>query len=136
MSGEINLSVLLENLRPQLLDDEIVFCTFPNSSYGQHRDLNPIVSVQEPEGLTLLISKATADNHQLTYNSIFRRISLKVHSSLDAVGLTAVCATALAKHGVSANVVAGYFHDHIFVQSELADVAMSVLESLAMQHSR
>ncbi len=63
-----------------------------------------------------------AEKAQLAYESKFNQITLTVHSSLDAVGLTAAVATKLASYGISANVVAAYYHDHIFVQTEKADV--------------
>ena len=61
----------------------------------------------------------------------FRRITLTVHSSLEAVGLTASISAALAAEGISANVVAAYFHDHVFVPEERADDALAALRKLA-----
>jgi hypothetical protein len=58
-------------------------------------------------------------------------ISLTIHSSLAAVGLTAAIASALAEQGISANVVAAYFHDHLFVPWEQRLQAMAVLSALA-----
>ena len=58
-------------------------------------------------------------------------ISLNVHSSLDAVGLTAAFSNRLAEYGISANVVAGFYHDHIFVHSELAEKAIRALGEIA-----
>jgi hypothetical protein len=54
-----------------------------------------------------------------------------VHSSLDAVGLTAAVANKLASREISANVVAAYYHDHIFVRKEKADIAMAALEEFS-----
>ena len=61
---------------------------------------------------------------------MFCCIVLTVHSSLNAVGLTAAVAGALAAAGISANVVAAHYHDHIFVPSERAVDALAVLEQL------
>ncbi|HEX8350737.1 MAG TPA: ACT domain-containing protein, partial [Hymenobacter sp.] len=58
-------------------------------------------------------------------------ITLTVHSSLEAVGLTAAFARALARGNVSCNVVAAYYHDHIFVAAQDADKAMRLLQELA-----
>ena len=73
---------------------------------------------------TLIVSVDAADKAQLAYESTFKQITLTVHSSLDAVGLTAAVSTKLTSHGISANVVAAYYHDHIFVQTEKADKAL------------
>lgn len=64
-----------------------------------------------------------------------RQITLTVHSSLDAVGLTAAFATELTRHGISANVVAGYYHDHIFVAEKDAERAVAALEALSSRYS-
>jgi len=58
------------------------------------------------------------------------RISLTVHSALAAVGLTAAVATALAREGIPANVVAGYFHDHLFVPWDRRAAALAALRGL------
>jgi uncharacterized protein len=57
-------------------------------------------------------------------------LTLTVHSALEAVGLTAAVATALAAAGIPANVLAGFYHDHILVPEERADEAIAVLRSL------
>jgi hypothetical protein len=61
---------------------------------------------------------------------VFRCITLSVHSSLDAVGLTAVVATQLAAHNISANVIAAFYHDHVFVPAPHADAALAALQAL------
>ena len=50
-----------------------------------------------------------------------------MQSALAAVGLTAAIATALAKVGISANVIAGYHHDHIFVPWSRRYEALAIL---------
>jgi hypothetical protein len=134
MSGERDLNQLLATMSPVLIDREFVFVTFENARYGDHSELQPFAAVDEPEGLTLLVPKSCADEQQLSYDSIFKGITLRVHSSLGAVGLTAAFAAQLATHSISANVLAGYFHDHIFVQSSEANNALVALESLAEKH--
>lgn len=94
------------------------------------RELNPIVTVHEKEGLTLVLEEAIAQAAGL--EMVFRCawITLHVHSDLQAVGLTAAFSTALGQSNISCNVVAGAFHDHIFVPVERADEAMSVLRTM------
>jgi uncharacterized protein len=131
MSGEKDLHKLLRNMSPELVAGEFVFCSFENSGYGDHAQLQPVASFTENEGLTLVIPRATADRYALHYESVFSCITLRVHSDLAAIGLTAAFATKLTQHGISANVIAGYFHDHIFVQQELAQKALAAINELA-----
>ncbi|GAB4250646.1 ACT domain-containing protein [Deferrisoma sp.] len=131
MSGEKDLGKLLGSLAPVLRDGEYVFCTFPGARYGDYADLEPVASVLEAEGLTLVVPKPRADERGLGYEGVFRWIALRVHSSLEAVGLTAAFSGRLAERGISANVVAGYHHDHIFVPKAQAEEALEALEELA-----
>lgn len=93
--------------------------------------LSPLATFQEQEGMTLVLDLDVADQAGLAFESVFRCITLGVHSSLDAVGLTAVVANALAQRGISANVIAAYHHDHIFVPVQRAHDALVALESLS-----
>ena len=125
MSGEVNLEVLLNNMRPVLNTGDYVFC---NVSSFDKIDLKQIIgSFKEEEGITLIISKAYADRLGLNYSNIMSWITLRIHSSLEAVGLTAVFSSILSKNNISCNVIAGYYHDHIFVLKEDAKKAVEVL---------
>jgi hypothetical protein len=94
---------------------------------------HPLACFVEPEGLTLVLTQESADLQDLPYQGTFHCISLQVHSSLEAVGLTAAVASKLATHGISANVIAGFYHDHVFVSSLRSDHALRLLESLSTQ---
>ena len=127
LAGEKNLDNLLRSMSPVLIEGDYVFCTIKNSKYGDFAESRPIASFAEAEGLTLVLLKETAESFGLSHEGVFRCISLGIHSSLDAVGLTAAVAGKLAAHGIAANVIAAYYHDHVFVQSELADRAIGIL---------
>jgi hypothetical protein len=130
MSGENDLATLLSSMAPELLPESYVFVSFADGVYGQHANLEPIAAIREAEGLTLIIPRALADGRQLAYAAVFRQITLNVHSSLESVGLTAAVATKLAAYGISANVVAGYFHDHLFVPDDRAAEALRALDAI------
>ncbi|MBA3667539.1 MAG: hypothetical protein H0W65_07445 [Sphingomonas sp.] len=61
------------------------------------------------------------------------RLTLEVQSSLFAVGLTGVFAMALAHQGISANVIAGALHDHIFVPWGRRQEALAALVALSAE---
>jgi uncharacterized protein len=131
MSGIIDLAQLLASMKPELSQDEFVFCSLdgPLEAYVH---LAPLATFCEAEGLTLVLTKAVASGAALAFEQTFKRITLTVHSSLDAVGLTAAVATKLTSKGISANVIAAYYHDHIFVPSAQAQEALSALQELSI----
>lgn len=129
--GESNLSELLKDMSPVSVVGEFVFTTMPNARYGDHSELNPIASFKESEGLTLVVPKQCADEYHIAYDGVFSAITLQVHSSLEAVGLTAAFSGVLTENGISANVIAGFYHDHIFVPQGSAEKAMEAILSLA-----
>jgi hypothetical protein len=87
--------------------------------------------IVEAEGITVIAPVADLLGAGIACADPWARISLTVHSDLAAVGLTAAIATALAAKGISANVVAGFFHDHVFVRWDRRAEAMAVLKDLA-----
>lgn len=129
MSGEKDLAVLLQNMEPVVNAGEYVFCTIENVS-----GIPDIEKVQfffrETEAVTLILERSIADEWNMAYSYISSWITLNIHSSLEAVGLTAAFANALKQENISCNVVAAYFHDHIFVAKEDALDAMKALHAL------
>lgn len=117
-------------MSPALTTGEFVFCCLPGGAAGDHVGLGAVATVVEDEGLTLVLPRERAAEAGLAFDSVFRRITLNVHSSLDAVGLTAAVSRQLTDHGISANVVAGYYHDHFFVQTERAEDALAAMRAL------
>ncbi len=89
-----------------------------------------VASIRESEGLSVIMEEAAAQRSNL--EPLFRCawITLSLTSDLQAVGLTAAFAAALGNAGIGCNVVAGAFHDHIFVPIDLAEQAMHELRSL------
>ena len=129
MTGPVsNLATMLRSMEPVLHDGVYAYCSVPHDN--RLACLSPVVTVREQEGLTLVIPEARALAAGLPV--LFRAawISLTVHSDLQAVGLTAAFSTALGQAGISCNVVAGAFHDHIFVPVAQAQQTMAVLRAL------
>ncbi len=127
MSGETDLDVLLRSLSPAILPGEYVYLSFEHAHYGDHTELEPIASFLEQEGLTLVVekSKAIANGHD--FEGVMACITLGVHSSLLAVGLTAAITSRMTQAGISANVIAGFYHDHFFVPADKGTQAVSAL---------
>jgi hypothetical protein len=140
MSAITNLKQLLIHMAPEFQPAaEFVFCTFPDQKYGAYAELEPLCAYQEnqeKEGLTLILPRTQADRAGISYDGSYRAITLQVHSSLEAVGLTAAVAAKLTAHNISANVVAAYHHDHIFVSTAQAEQAVQALRDLSAELAR
>ena len=123
--------MLLKILNPSASDESFVFCPVPvMPESAALAALDPWAVIKEDEGITLILEKECADSRGLAYESTFGRITLQVYSSLDAVGLSAAVAASLADAGISANIVAGYYHDHIFVPKTHIETALNVLRGM------
>lgn len=131
MSGETNIRKLLQTMSPAQIAGEYVLVTTPLANPIKVSD--PIGCFREAEGITYILPQSQADQLNLTYDGVMAWITLQVHSSLHAVGLTAAVSTALADAGISCNVVAAFYHDHLFVPIAEVGRAMIVLEKLAQQ---
>jgi len=113
-AGESDLEQLLKTLNPILHRDRYTF--------GPASDLalppEAFALVREDEGVTIIAADRAGE---------WARISLGVHSSLDAVGLTAELSRRLAGAGISANIVAAVRHDHFFVPWKRREEARDLL---------
>lgn len=129
MSGKTNLSELLSEMNPQLHEGDYVFVSVSDSFSINLHDV--LASFREQEGVTLVLEKQKADELSLKYHYVASWITLNVHSSLEAVGLTAAVSKVLAENKISCNVVAAYYHDHIFVDKQNDKRAIEVLKQLS-----
>ena len=129
MSVEHNLKKLVKGMTPKLNDGEYVFATVDDLS-SIDASL-AICTFKEAEGITLVINRQKADQLELKYDFVANWITLQIHSSLEAIGLTAVFSTELAVKNISCNVIAGFYHDHIFVSTKDSIRAIETLENLS-----
>jgi uncharacterized protein len=134
MTDSHDLMHLLRSMDPALNPGSYVFVTLPA---GQSLSPNDIVaSIREPEGVSAVVAADVAQREGLPSQFQCAWITLTVHSALDAVGLTGAFSMALGSAGISCNVVAGAFHDHIFVPVERANDALGVLRALQVGAGR
>jgi len=128
-----DLSRLLRSMEPVLNPGTFVFTSVKDVAEVDAGTI--IASVREPEGLSIVMRESDAREKGLPI--LFRAawITLTVPSDLEAVGLTAAFASALGAAGISCNVVAGAYHDHIFVPVESSERAMLALRKLQADSS-
>ena len=126
MLAETNLEKLLQSMQPVLKKGIFVFANVPLDKEQQAKDCC-IQYFQEEEGMASILRKEDAKHLGLEAVYESRMISLMVHSSLDAVGFLAAITTRLASAGISVNPVSAFYHDHLFVPVDKADLAMELL---------
>jgi hypothetical protein len=128
-AGETDLGELLKTLKPKHNIGDFVFCVMDDLIKVNPNDI--VMFFREEEGNTIIITKELADNLNLQYSFISNWITLTVHSSLTAVGFTASFSKTLSEKGISCNVVAAFYHDHIFVDKKDIEEAMKILIRLS-----
>lgn len=124
-----NLDQLLRQLEPELHTGIYVFSTVPSTEGIDEEAI--LMQFREKEGITLILPRAYADDKGIPYPFEAAWITLRVHSALEAVGLTAAVSAALTQAGISCNMVAGFYHDHLFVPHARAMDAIGVLQQLS-----
>jgi uncharacterized protein len=132
MTGETNLAVLMRSLRPRVRPEPYVFCSMAAADavlIGA-----AFAMVREDEGITLILPVEVAYQHGLVQTPRWACITLRVHSSLEAVGMIAAISTCFTTAGISTNPVAGYYHDHLFVQWNRQQEALELLEILKQSY--
>jgi hypothetical protein len=130
VTGESDLETLLGAMQPRLHDDEFVFC-FLAEDMPVPAAVTPWMTFREDEGLTLIVERGMAEAAGLTSAFACRMITLRVHSSLDAIGFLAAITTRLAAAGISVNPVSAFHHDHLFVPADRAEAALAILHDMA-----
>ncbi len=131
---ERDLATLLVTMKPALDPREWVFCCVDRSF--PIADVRPLLTFRETEGVTIVVERAVAEEHDLEFAFLSRRLTLRVESDLESVGLTAAVTAALTKHTIAANVVSAFYHDHIFVPIDRGEEALRVLEELSAESAR
>ncbi len=126
VSGGRSPEDLLRRMDPALAPGEFVFATGQKDPEG----IDPLCRFREAEGITWILRREDAERLGLEFAYPCRMITLRVHSSLDAVGFLARVASGLAVRGISSNVVSAYFHDHLFVPASRAEEALAALRDL------
>jgi hypothetical protein len=126
--GETDLSTILGSLELVPVQQPVTVLHLPEPvPLGE----GVLAVITEAEGTTVVATVAEARRRGWAVSFTGAWLTVSVHSSLEAVGLTAALAGALAARGIACNVLAGYFHDHLVVPWDRADEAIECLEALS-----
>ena len=118
----------LSHLNPKLHEGTYVFTSVPIDT--DINSLTVVASMHEAEGLTVVLPEQQAIQQGFPIQFRCSWITLGMESALESVGLTAAFARALADKSIPCNVVAGTYHDHLFVPLDRADDALQCLREL------
>ena len=127
--GESDLLTLIAQMSPSR-DDQIWAFVSVDEVSSEYVLEHALATFRETEGTTLIVPWERAEEFDVCSEPM-ARITLNIHSSLQAVGLTAAVSQALASEAISANVVAGFYHDHIFVPQMAGERAVACLTLLS-----
>jgi uncharacterized RmlC-like cupin family protein len=120
--SETDLGRLLTGIDPELHDGVYVFATAASLD-----GIEPVASFREREGLTVILRREEAERARLDAAFPCAWITLRVQSSLSAVGFLARVTAALANAGIGCNPVSAFHHDHLFVPHDRAQEALALL---------
>lgn len=124
--GETDLQRLLAGLAPELHEHPRAIRTQPANAAVP---ADAIMLFREAEGMTMIVAVAAAEND--ADEALWAQITLRIHSSLEAVGMLAAIAAALTARDISCNAVSAYHHDHLFVPWPRRADALDALRALA-----
>ena len=132
-NGETDLDRLLATLTVSRRGDEYVVIPLPATDAAR----GPLVVgdgidavMAENEAVTVVATSAAAEANGWPQDRHWAWLTIDVHSSLDAVGLTAALANALTALDIPCNVIAAYYHDHLLVPVDRADEAIAGIDAL------
>ena len=128
MAGLTDLEVMLRTLTVSVRPARYTIVTV-DEPVALNRGVEAVLT--EDEGTTVVATVDEARRRGWPVGFVAAWVMLDVHSALDAVGLTAALSSALAEEGIAANVLAGYFHDHILVPADRVDDAIECLTRLS-----
>ena len=117
-----DLDKLVLNMSPCLNRGVYAYCTI---SIGEPIPQGTICWFTETEGTSIILPIEVAERSALSIGFQAEWITLEVLSDLSIVGLTAAVSGVLAKAAISCNIVAGYYHDHLFVPAGKGQQALS-----------
>lgn len=118
-----------EWLKPFRHPGVFVYCSLRDRA--QLAGVEPIASVREREGWSVIVPEGTATERGWPALLRVAWIEFGLTTGLAEIGITARAARCLADAGIACNVVAGAYHDHLFVPVERADAALAQLRALA-----
>ena len=114
------------NLNYSLHSNSFVFCSLDSSPFAEE---DVLMSFREGEGMTYIVSEQTAQAAGVDFKERWAWITVNTVTALNATGITAHISAALAAYKIPCNMVAAFYHDHLFVPFDSAEAALRALRA-------
>ena len=128
MTGETHLPHILSRLDVDVRPG--TYAVISRKAPDAAADAVAEARVGEAEGISYVVPEAFARAQGEPPGFVACWLTLKLHTALNAVGVTAAVSGVLAEHGIACNVIAGRFHDHLLVPAARCDDAIAAIRSL------
>lgn len=125
-----DLKILLEQMSPQLHESPYVFVSIKNEGFN-NLGFDPLCYFREHEGISIITDESIALANRYSFDAKWAYITLRINSSLSAVGFLAAITSKLTDAGISVNPVSAFFHDHLFVPWDVRDRVMEILHEMS-----
>lgn len=123
MAGETDLDSMLADL--EVVRRPGTFCFLTVDEVPSTVGVEALVT--EDEATSIVLDTDLARSRGVEVDLELAWLTLRVHSSLEAVGLTAIVSARLASAGIPCNMLAGFYHDHVLVPADRAAEAMAAV---------
>jgi hypothetical protein len=131
MSGQTDLRAMLQSISVSVRPDRYTVLTLSKDEKSPPVGHGVAAVMEESEGITVVATVQRAREEGWPEDFVATWLTIDVHSSLEAVGLTAAFSGALGRAGIACNVIAAFHHDHILVPHDKSEAAVEVIEALA-----
>lgn len=132
--GETDLAAMLKTITVTVRPDTYVVVSLPLGQQAPRVGEDIAAVIMEDEGATVVTTLKQATHSGWDHHFVASWLTIQIHSSLEAVGLTAAFSRQLGRAAIPCNVIAGFYHDHILVPVDKTDAAVEVIESLSGQN--
>ena len=131
MSGQTDLRAMLQSISVSVRPDRYTVLTLSKDEKRPQVGHGVAAVMEESEGITVVATVQRARHEGWPEDFVAAWLTIDVHSSLEAVGLTAAFSRALGRAGIACNIIAAFHHDHILVPHDKSEAAVEVIEALA-----
>lgn len=129
MSEIIDLSYLIKNMKPTMLEGEYVFCEINKNGYDVF-ELDPVSVLSIGNNYTLIIPKQKAVERKIEFKTIFNMLSLSVKDNNEDGEFIAVIAGVFADQCIPAKFISAIGTHYLFVPTNKTKEAMQLLFDL------